>query len=351
MSTGGTRAPGQRAGNGQAQGWRLPWLQRICAQLPLRLPQYLPRYLPRCLVHRLLSLLLSVSGTIAQSAPLPVTEVAPGVFVHQGVHEDFGDAYHGDIASIGFVIGEQAVAVIDSGGSFLIGSQLREAIRARSSLPIRYVINTHVHSDHVFGNAAFEPDQPAFIGHQRLPAAMRARGADYEQNLKGMLGDAAAGSRIVLPTQTVQDSLRIDLGGRSLLLRAWPSAHTDHDLSVLDEATATLWAGDLLFIERTPTLDGDLTGWLGVMRELTAAGVKRTIPGHGPVVTDVLPHIERQRRYLQTLYDDVRRGIADGLTLPQVTARAAAGERSHWLLFDSANARNAERLYLQMEWE
>ena len=67
----------------------------------------------------------SLQSGRAVSAALPVEEIAPGVFVHQGVHEEFGDHYHGDIANIGFIIGEQAVAVIDSGGSYLVGLALR----------------------------------------------------------------------------------------------------------------------------------------------------------------------------------------------------------------------------------
>ena len=314
----------------------------LCMRLSLRLRRMLAVSLASlsCLVSQLL-----------YAAPLEVSEIAPGVFVHQGAHEEFGDGYHGDIASIGFVIGEQAIAVIDTGGSFRIGSALRDAIRARSSLPIRYVINTHVHSDHIFGNAAFAQDQPEFIGHQRLAAAMRSRGPLYEENLQRMLGDGAQGSRIVLPTRSVQDTLTIDLGGRTLSLRAWGAAHTDHDLTVMDEKTATLLAGDLLFVERVPSLEGDVKGWLSVMQALVASGATRTVPGHGPVVADAKSYFDKQGRYLQLLHDDVRRGLDQGLKLQQVTARAAASERSQWLLFDSTNPRNAEMLYLKMEWD
>ena len=322
-------------------------------RLNLRLHMQLSMHL-RSAFAAVAAALLWLLAPALQAAPpdvLQVSEIAPGVFVHQGVHEEFGDGYHGDIASIGFVIGDEAIAVIDTGGSFRIGSALRDAIRARSSLPIRYVINTHVHSDHIFGNAAFVQDRPEFIGHQRLSAAMRSRGPQYEENLARMLGDAAQGSRIVLPTLAVQEAMTLDLGGRRLSLRAWQAAHTDHDLTVLDETTATLWAGDLLFVERAPSIEGDLKGWLSVMQSLQAAGAARTVPGHGPAVSDARPYFDKQRRYLQVLQDDVRRGLAEGLKLQQVTARAAASERSQWLLFDSVNPRNAEMLYLQMEWE
>lgn len=300
--------------------------------------------------HGLL-LALAMLASAAFATPLPMREIAPGVFVHQGVHEEFGDRYHGDIANIGFVIGTQAVAVIDTGGSLRIGAALREAVRARTALPILYVINTHVHSDHIFGNAAFAADGPEFIGHANLPRAMRARAETYTANLHQMLGEAAEGSRIVLPTHTVTDTRRLDLGGRTLVLRAWPPAHTDHDLTVMDEATGSVWLGDLLFVERTPTVDGDAPGWLSVMQSLASLPVRQAIPGHGAPASDWLPLLARQRRYLEQLLADLRRGIAEGRGMQQTIATAAASERANWLLFDSANLRNATVLYPLLEWE
>jgi quinoprotein relay system zinc metallohydrolase 2 len=306
-------------------------------------------------MRRLKSLLVLLCFSLqpgpATAAPLPVDEIAPGVFVHQGVHEEFGDHYHGDIANIGFVIGDAAVAVIDSGGSYRVGAALREAIRARTDKPIRYVINTHVHSDHIFGNAAFEPDGPEFIGHAQLPRAMRMRAETYEANLKTMLGEAAEGSRVVLPTQTIATERVIDLGNRRLLLKAWAIAHTDHDLTVMDERTASWWLGDLLFVDRTPSIDGDVPGWLSVIDTLSATPAARAIPGHGPVVTDKNVLLAKQRRYLQTLMQDLRQSIADDLPMQEAIAAAARSERSQWQLFDATNRRNAAALYPKLEWE
>ncbi len=303
------------------------------------------------LVRWLFGLCAAFTLQVTIAAPLPVTEVAPGVFMHTGAHEEFGEDYHGDIANIGFVIGDDAIAVVDTGGSFRIGQSLREAIRELSALPIRYVINTHVHSDHIFGNAAFEQDRPEFIGHARLAGAMRIRAEAYESNLKKMLGADAEGSRIVLPTREVSNELTLDLGGRRLLLRAWAPAHTDHDLTVLDERTGTLWLGDLLFVERAPSIDGDAKGWLAAIEPLKALPAVRTIPGHGPLVSDNAPSLDRLRGYLNVLMDDLRRGIAAGRPMAEVIRNAAAGERSRWQLFDTVNLRNAELLYTQLEWE
>ncbi len=293
----------------------------------------------------------SLQSGVAVSAALPVEEIAPGVFVHQGVHEEFGDHYHVDIANIGFIIGEQAVAVIDSGGSYLVGLALREAIRARTQKPIRYVINTHVHSDHVFGNAAFEQDNVEFIGHAQLPRAMRSRAEAYETNIKTMLGDAAAGSRIVVSTHTVTAERVIDLGNRRLLLKAWPIAHTDHDLSVMDELTRSWWLGDLLFADRTPSIDGDVPGWLSVIDVLSEIPAARVIPGHGPIVIDKNAALAKQRQYLQTLVKDLKQSIAEGKSMQSAIESAARSEHGQWKLFESTNRRNATMLYPKLEWD
>lgn len=85
-----------------------------------------------------------------------VSEVSSGIYYHQGIHEDASEKNIGAIANVGFIIGDRCVAVIDSGGSYLEGRYLRQAIKKNTDLPICYVINTHVHPDHLLGNAAFK---------------------------------------------------------------------------------------------------------------------------------------------------------------------------------------------------
>ena len=156
--------------------------------------------------------------------------------------------------------------------------------------------------------------------------------------------------RIIPPTLLVDDTITIDLGNRSLTLKAWPAAHTDHDLSVVDEQTGTLFAGDLVFLAHTPVLDGSIRGWLSAIRELGRLPAQRVIPGHG-TVSEWPAALADQRRYLETLSSDVRALIAKGEPISAAAASAAASERPRWQLFDDHNARNATTAFSEIEWE
>src|SRR5262245_53963578 len=97
----------------------------------------------------------AVAGSPPGLPGLSLENPVPGVYVHYGEQTEMTPANFGDVANFGFVVGARCVAVIDTGGTFAVGRALRQAIRRVSAVPVCYVINTHVHPDHVFGNAAF----------------------------------------------------------------------------------------------------------------------------------------------------------------------------------------------------
>jgi quinoprotein relay system zinc metallohydrolase 2 len=301
------------------------------------------------------TLVPSAGPRAAQAATKEFTfdRVADGIWVHFGQIALVTPQDEGDIANLGLIVGDQAAAVIDTGGSVAVGERLRAAVRDVTDKPLRFVINTHAHPDHIFGNAAFVAPDVTFVGHHRLPRELAARGPYYLHSYRDQLGVAEiAKVRIIPPTLLVQDETTLDLGGRVLrLFAAAPAAHSACDLAVLDTATATLFAGDLLFVRHVPVLDGSLTGWLSLLPRLAGLPAGRAVPGHGRCVVPWPEGLDAEQRYLTTLAADTRRMIAAGVPLERAVPQIEQSERDRWLLFDDYAARNATAAYGELEWE
>ncbi len=302
----------------------------------------------------LLIILLMLSPAhhaLAGDGAFNLTEVAQGVYVHQGKplyidHHD-GD----DIANIGFIEGERCIAVIDTGGSVSIGARLRQTIRATSSLPICYVINTHIHYDHILGNLAFKQDSPEFIGHENLKEEINQNRAFFLSAFKANLGADPTDASIIGPDVLVSDSLELDLGGRIITLSAHPVSHSYTDLSVYDKKTETLWLSDLLFVDAIPVLDGSLRGWLNIIESLKAQQAKQVIPGHGRVSTTWPQVMSAQEKYLKSLLNETRAEINKGAFMEDVIESVGSDEKNNWLLHEHYHKRNVTRAFTELEWE
>jgi quinoprotein relay system zinc metallohydrolase 2 len=290
-------------------------------------------------------------ASVACAAGLVVEQIAPGNYVHYGVHDPRAPENLGDNANIGFVVGERCVAVIDTGGSLAVGRALQAAIHDVTPLPVCYVILTHVHPDHCFGAAAFREDRPQVVGHARLPAALAARGKFYLGTLKRDLGELAEGSEVVAPTLLVADTLDLDLGNRKLSLRAWPAGHTDNDLTVYDGATGTLWVSDLLFIDHTPVVDGSITGFLKVLDTLAAVPARQFVAGHGRSALPWPQVLDRERDYLELITRETRQALRDKKTIQEAVDSVGQSEAGKWVNFELFHRRNVTSAYTELEWE
>lgn len=284
-----------------------------------------------------------------------VEQIANGAYLRPGVN---GAMFHDpNIANSSFIIGTNAVAVIDSGGSPEEGQALLCAIRKVTELPIAYVITTHVHPDHQLGNITFRQHTAAvFIGHPKLPQATALLGPTYvdRYNTATTDHDKMQLNDLTAPDLLVENSLKVDLGERILRITAIKQAHTNNDLIVLDESSGTLWLGDLLFSDHIPVLggSGSVNGWLATLNSLgQISGVKQYVPGHGPVQTPETAAIALEAAYLEQVRDEVRQWIADDKPLAQALTQIGTDTSKQWPMADTFHQRNVSYMYSELEWE
>ena len=293
--------------------------------------------------------------------PLDVKKIADGVYVHYGKHENIYEGSNiGDIGNLGFIIGDESIAVIDTGGSHQVGEALKLAIKKISKKPIKYVINTHVHQDHILGNTAFLSEGVIIYGHFNLKKALKERGSQYIRQISEA-GNKIKGTKIIFPHKIIaetspdqvkklSDKITINLGNRKLLLTSYPTAHTYSDASVFDLKTKTFFVGDLVQDERLPTMDGLVKNWIKVLNEIEKVDFKIMVPGHGKIQKDNTA-LKKTKTYLQVLYNDVIDALKNDIPAEKVIEIAAESEKDKWVLFDRVNPGNVVRTLIRYEWE
>ena len=287
-------------------------------------------------------------------------KIADGVYVYEGLIEDFNKKNKGGISNFGFIIGKNCVAVIDTGGSPQIGEMIISDIKRKTKKPICFVINTHAHPDHYGGNSVFLDlnPMPEFIAHKNFANASANRIKTFNIRLLELLGIEKPFKPFKI-SRNILDEANIDLGDRKLFLKAWKTAHTNNDLTVFDIESGSFWTGDLLFVEHIPVLDGNLNGWIEITNEFqkkknagsNEALIKTVIPGHGPIQVDSLIAFRKQREYLQTLRLLVKQAIKENKNISEAVENISSKINSDWKLSDLFNKRNITASYAELEWE
>ena len=298
-----------------------------------------------------LTLILSLSANASDANNnFALVKVEQGIYAHLGLHESIESKQRDNIANIGFIIGDDCIAVIDTGGSVKIGEQLRASIRTISEKPVCYVINTHIHYDHILGNHAFVADKPVFVGHQQLPDAIEQNRNFFLEQFKAELGNSAENA-IIGPSLLVEQSTEIDLGNRILTLKAFPVSHSHNDLIVIDNNTRTLWSGHLIFRERVPSLTGSLRGWIKTMNAIADLDIKKVVPGHGTIANSLEGAMLQQHQYLTKVLDETRKAIAEGQFLNDAVENIDKDNQGNWLLHEYQHPTNVSRAFTELEWE
>jgi len=287
----------------------------------------------------------------AQQSALQVSEIAPGLFRSRRRDELMTHENQGAIANVGFIIGADAVAVVDTGGSVAEAKRLFAAIRERTDKPIRYVINTHAHPDHVFGNAAFLGDGTYFVGHKKFAESSRCTRAILHQCFSAQHGrrldqrgtnraaDDSGGWHAQARSRTEEPHLARMAGGAQR--QRFDGAR---------RANRNLVRGDLVFVTHIPVLDGSIRGWLAVIEELGAMSAHVWFP-----VTDREQLAGLPSRRSAATWKSSRPMFVHWSTTASPCARRPTRlpprNDRNGICFDDYNARNATAAFSEIEWE
>lgn len=295
--------------------------------------------------------LAMVAGIALAAAPfdyaLRAQTLAPGVHWFEGRTENFSRENGGNIVNTGYIETSAGAVVIDSGPSRRYGEQMRAAIEKQTGRPVAKVLITHAHPDHFLGNQSFAADTLAALPDTR--ATITSAGDDLAANLYRMVGGWMEGTEAVTPTQELQPGT-VTIGGRALRLLAL-SGHTGADLAVYDEQTRILFAGDLVFFQRTPTTpNADIAKWLVSLDQLEKIDFAILVPGHGPVVKDKAA-IVQTRAYLRWLRGALQDAAKKGLDPTEVMQLHAPAEFASLALLHEEFQRSVVHLYPAMELE
>ena len=222
-------------------------------------------------------------------------------------------------ANAGFIVGGEAVLVVDSRYTPALARELLEAIRGVTDLPIKYLVNTHYHPDHTWGNSVFRRERARILScpeTDNLIEKYSPAYLDYYRKHAPGIYELLNEVEIVLPDSIFAGDIIIDLGGVSVRIECVGAAHTAGDCIVSMPDEGILFAGGLLSNRYHPNLGDpgmDLGHWLSTLDRFETEGFRYVVPGQGKAGTADL--LGEQKGYVAMLRDRCRKAISEGMTL------------------------------------
>ncbi|MHC3993960.1 MBL fold metallo-hydrolase [Thiomicrolovo sp. ZZH C-3] len=292
---------------------------------------------------------LSITSALAFEYHLEPVNVDRGIYCFFGKPEVMNTVNNGNMVNSCYVDTGRHWLVIDSGPTYAYAkeaSALMQGIKPQKTGP---VIDTHVHDDHWLGNGYFEARGAEVIGPRLFKKAVSL--TEKTRMQQRISPEAYEGTEIALPTRYVDTNETLDVDGEELrIIRLTRRAHTAEDLLVYLPARQTLFAGDLVFNDRIPSLrDGDLHGWIAALEMIQAMPLKHIIGGHGTHTgRDAL---QMTYVYLTQLRDRVRDAIDDGIGIAEATKTIRLDAFRNVALYDAMHAQNVEVAYRMLEWD
>jgi glyoxylase-like metal-dependent hydrolase (beta-lactamase superfamily II) len=300
-----------------------------------------------------LSMLVTAAAFAAEPAPRAERVSEHGWYV-RGEAGIASAANRGYNSNAGFVVTREGIVVFDALGTPVLGREFLAAIRAVSAAPIRRVIVSHYHADHVYGLPAFKATGAEVWSHARSLPAIDAPGTSERlaQRRADLFPWVDETTVIVRPDFTIDGDTSFRLGGLTFRMIDTGGAHAPDDIMLLVEDDRLLFAGDLMFAGRIPFVgNADSKRWLAAIERLIPLRPAVVVPGHGPASRDVGRDLALTRDYLAYLRDTMGRAARDLEGFDEAYARTDWSRFASLPAFEPANRINAYGTYLRMEQE
>ncbi|MBI2847520.1 MAG: MBL fold metallo-hydrolase [Chloroflexi bacterium] len=248
----------------------------------------------------------------------------------------------------GFVVCGEHVLVVDS---LMTPAQARDflaQIKRVTSKEIRFLVNTHYHLDHTFGNQFFSP--PAqIISHANVRKKLLDLGGQAYVKEAARTRPEVASVTLVLPNVTLTGDLDLHLGDRLVRLLQPGHGHTNGDTVVYLPEQKVVFVGDLLFSKVTPAMhDGHNRRWMSILKKIAEMDIEVVVPGHGPLSSRA--ELEEERAFLREFRREVKGCFDKGMTVEQAVAAAKMERYSAWP-FRERLERGVPRLYAELRGE
>jgi glyoxylase-like metal-dependent hydrolase (beta-lactamase superfamily II) len=298
---------------------------------------------------------LSVTPALAAGSPVKATQVAPNVWFVQGEAALGSAANRNFISNAGFVVTPQGVVVVDALGSPTLAEELISEIRRVTRKPIRYVIVTHFHADHIYGLQAFKAVGAKIVAHPAGREYLNSETAQrrMEASRQELFPWIDETTRLVPADDwLVGGDMILRLGGQEFRIRHVGPAHTPEDLVVYLPKSGVMFAGDLVFRGRIPYVgQADSRQWIESLNRLLSLAPRLIIPGHGPVSRTAREDLALTRDYLVHLRKTMGEAAKNLEPFDEAYANADWSRFESLPLFRVANRMNAYNTYLLMEQE
>ena len=300
--------------------------------------------------------LLSSMSSLAQPQPdvdMQPVQLSRHVWYVQG---KAGTAIEneGFVSNAGFIVTGDGVVVFDGLGTPALARMLLARIRSITREPIRMVVVSHYHADHILGLQVFKEAGAEILA----PAgAMDYLNSDTaEERLQERRGSLAPWvndrTYLVGPDRYLKKGEKFTLGEVDFTISVLGSAHSEGDLTLYVEPDRILFSGDVIFDGRIPWLgDADTLNWLDTLRRIEASKPEAIVPGHGEPSSDPARLVSLTRGYLEFLRQKMQQAIDDWTPFDEAYDDIDWGDYEYLPAFIEANRKNAYQVYLSLEQE